>query len=244
MKATIYSNKMKIGTTKLAVSDDSMGVLSGEFIPNDNYLMIRNQVHKFNGLKKKDFDLWYNLRFNAQLENEYFMHPTGGISIWDIKGLPDEKIDIDIAGLFRHVIDDFIKSEPPISFVEEPWESITIDQKIAFENELKKEIGQDIGLLSRLLNSKNKHVMSGFDFSAICTSGMNDDVLFSIYNNKGSDNDLALVHLTWKQKQEKGNYPKTEFYKDFDDFKYNKMIPDKIEWDLANSTTGVLANKF
>ena len=54
---------------------------------------------------------------------------------------------------------------------------------------------------------------------------------FTIHSRKNFDFDFALVHLTWKQKQEAGNFPKAEFYKNFDDFKYNKMIPDKIEWE-------------
>ena len=155
----------------------------------------------------------------------------GGIMIYDFIELQEEKAEIDIAGVFRHVIVDYFKSEPPRIFVEEPWENITIDQKIAFENELKKEIGQDNGLINRLIGSKKKHVMTEYDFSALCTCGMNDNVLFSIHSNKNSDYAFALVHLTWKQKQEAENYPKTKFYKDFDDFKYNKMTPDKIDWE-------------
>lgn len=231
MQTKIYSNKILIGTADLSIMDDSMGVLSGEFIPNEDYFKIRDKVWKFNSTNDKDFDLWKSLRFNAQLDNGYFIYPIGGISIWDVQELKDEKIDIEIAGVFRHVIDDYFKTEPPRLFVEEPWEDITIDQKIAFENELIKEIGNDKGLINRLIGSKKKHVMTEYDFSALCTSCRNDDVLFSIYNNKNIDFDFALVHLTWKQKQENDNYPRTEFYKDFDDFKYNKMTPDKIEWE-------------
>ncbi len=231
MLTKIYSNKILIGKADLSISDDSMGVLSGEFIPNNDYLAIREIIWKFNSTNDKDFDLWKSLRLNVQLENGYFLHSIGGISIWDVQELKDEKIDIEIAGVFRHVIDDFFKTDPPRLFVEEPWEDLTIDQKIAFENELKKEIGIDKGLINRLIGSKKKHVMTEYDFSALCTSGMNDNVLFSIHSSKNFDFDFALVHLTWKQKQEAGNFPKTDFYKDFDDFKYNKMIPDKIEWE-------------
>nr|WP_319397638.1 hypothetical protein [uncultured Carboxylicivirga sp.] len=231
MLTKIYSNKILIGKADLSISDASMGVLSGEFIPNNDYLAIREIIWKFNSTNDKDFDLWKSLRLNVQLENGYFLHSIGGISIWDVQELKDEKIDIEIAGIFRHIIDDFFKTEPPRLFVEEPWEDLTIDQKIAFENELKKEIGLDKGLINRLIGSKKKHVMTEYDFSALCTSGMNDNVLFSIHSSKNFDFDFALVHLTWKQKEEAGNFPKTDFYKDFDDFKYNKMIPDKIEWE-------------
>ncbi len=231
MQSKVYSNKILIGKADLSISDDSMCVLSGEFIPNEDYLAIRELIWKFNTTNDKDFDLWKSLRLNVQLENGYFLHAIGGISILDVQEFKEEKIDIEIAGVFRHVIDDFFKIEPQRLFIEEPWEDLTIDQKIAFENELKKEIGLDKGLINRLIGSKKKHVMTEYDFSALCTSGMNDNILFSIYRRMNYDFDFALVHLTWKQKQEVGNLPKTKFYKDFDDFKYNKMIPDKIEWE-------------
>ncbi|WP_090249825.1 hypothetical protein [Lishizhenia tianjinensis] len=73
--------------------------------------------------------------------------------------------------------------------------------------------------------------MTKYDFSALCTSRKNDNVLFSIHSSKNVDFDFALVYLTWKQKQKVGNFLKSDFYKDFGDFKYNKMIPDKIEWE-------------
>jgi hypothetical protein len=60
----------------------------------------------------------------------------GGIMIYDFVELQEEKAEIDIAGVFRHVLEDYFKTEPPRIFAEEPWEDITIDQKIAFENEL------------------------------------------------------------------------------------------------------------
>lgn len=231
MQTKIYSNKILIGKTDLSIIDDSMGVLSGEFIPNKDYSIIRDKVWKFNSTNTKDFDLWNSLRFSVQLENGYFIHLIGGISIWDIQELKEEKIEIEIAGVFRHVIDDFFKMEPSRIFIEEPWEDITIDQKIAFENELAKEIGQGKGLINWLIGSKKKHLMTEYSFSALCTSGMNDNVLFSIHNNKNSEFDFALIHLTWKQKQETDKFPKTELYRDFDDFKYNKMTPDKIDWE-------------
>ncbi len=231
MKTNIYSNNLQIGFVDLRINDESMGGVGGSFVPNENYSKIKDKVLKFNASEEKDFNLWNSLRFNAQLENGYFLHPMGGIMIYDFPELQEEKPEIGIAGVFRHVIDDYFKTEPPRIFVEEPWEDITIDQKIAFENELKKEIGQDNVLINRLIGSKKKHLMTEYEFSALCTSCRSDDVLFSIYSDRNLDYDFALVHLTWKQKQEIDNYPITEFFKDFDDFKYNQMTPDKIEWE-------------
>ena len=60
---------------------------------------------------------------------------------------------------------------------------------------------------------------------------MNDEVLFSI-NYPEIDCDCALVKLTWKGKTELNpKWPRTEYYKNFDDFKYYKMYQDKIEWE-------------
>ncbi|WP_090249820.1 hypothetical protein [Lishizhenia tianjinensis] len=120
MQTKIYSNKVLIGKADLSISDDSMGVLSGEFIPNKDYLAIREINWKFNSTNNKDFDLWKSLRLNIQLENGYFLHSMGRISIWDIQEPMEEKIDIEIAGVFRHLIDDFFKTDPPRLFVEEP----------------------------------------------------------------------------------------------------------------------------
>lgn len=231
MVTKIYSNKTLIGTTDLRIIDDSMGVLSGEFIPNEDYSRIRESVWKFNSKNDKDFDLWNSLRLNVQLGNGYFIYPIGGISIGDVRELKKEKIDIEIAGVFSHVIDDYFKTDPSSFFVEEPWEGITIDQKIAFENELMKEIGKEKGLIKRLIGSKKKHIMAEYNFSALCTSCRNDEVLFSIHSDKHNDYDFALVHLTWKQKQEDYKFPRTQFYKSFDDFKSNKMTPDKVDWE-------------
>lgn len=230
MKTKIYSNKTLIGSADLKISDESMGVISGEFIASEGYYSIRENVREFNSSKNKNYVLWNNLRFNAQLENGYFIHSIGGISIGDFQEVTNEKIEIDIAGVLKPSIVDFFKSETLAEFVEEPWECITINQKIAFENELEKEIEEDKGFLNWLKGSKKKHPMTGYDFSALCTSGINDDVLFSI-DKRNSDYAFALIHLTWSQKKEIENNPKPTFFKTFEDFKHNKMIPDKIDWE-------------
>ncbi len=231
MKANIYSNKTKIGTTELSVTDNSMGCLSGEFIPNISYNQIKDKVLKFNSMEKKDFKLWENLRLNVQLENGYFIYPIGGISIYDFYELKDENIEIDVSGVYRHVIEEYFENDQIESFIEEPWESISIDQKIAFEEELKKEIGYEKDIFRNLLDFKKPHTLNEYTFSALCTSGINDDVLFAIHKNSGSEYSFVLVHLTWSQKREKTiNFPLTEYFSDFDKFRQKMMMPDNIEW--------------
>jgi hypothetical protein len=64
----------------------------------------------------------------------------------------------------------------------------------------------------------------------LCTDGRNDDVLF-VTRKSNEDKQFAVVHLTWRSAKEIGHWPRTEFYDSFDDFKYNRMYPDKAEWE-------------
>ncbi len=232
MKATIYSNKEKIGTTLLEVSDNSIGVLSGIFTPNENYEKIRHLFWDFNlETKDKDFELLKNLRLNVQLDNGYFLFSIGGISIWDLEDLKDEPIQLDIAGVFRHVILDYFENTEATPILQEPWDFLTIEQKIAFENELKIEIGSDEknGIFGFLKREKDNHNLKNIEVSALANTGMNDDVLFAIHNPK-LDYNFVIVHLTWKgEKERNSNWPSTDYYKDFEEFKYKKMFPDKVE---------------
>lgn len=234
MKATIYSNKETIGTTLLKVSDNSMGVLSGVFIPNENYKSIRHRIWEFNQeTKDKDFEVIKSLRLNVQLDNGYFLLPLGGISIWDLEDLKDEPIELDVVGVFRHVIQDYFENTEETPILQEPWNFLTIGQKIAFENELKIEIGTDEknGIFGFVKRKMENHNLKNIEVSALANTGMNDDVLFAIYDSK-LDYDFVIVHLTWKRGKEKNpNWPIINYCKDFDEFKYKKMFPDKVEWE-------------
>jgi len=217
MKATIFSNKDVIGTANLEVGDFSMGGLYGDFYPNDNYFSkIQKYVWKFWSSKNTDFKEWNSLKFNIQLENEMFLMPIGGITFDDIEELKHEQKRIDLAGVDTKIIEDFIITNT-ITFLEEPWESISIEQKLAFENELEKEINPN-------------HILADSCFSAFSIKSGCDDVLFEI-NSKKFEQQFALVHLTWKGKNDDENFPKIELFKDFNEFKYLRMFPDKIDWE-------------
>ena len=58
MKATIFSNTDIIGVADLKVTDTSMGVLSGTFLPSESYKKVRNVIWNFNEVEneKKDFE--------------------------------------------------------------------------------------------------------------------------------------------------------------------------------------------
>ncbi|WP_342331025.1 hypothetical protein [Pedobacter sp. FW305-3-2-15-E-R2A2] len=230
MKSTIYSNKEVIGTADLWVGDDGMDNIYGQFLPNENYYMqVRKSVWEFNKIPAPDNTKWASLMLNVQLENGYFLFASNGITIEDLHEVESETISIHIAGIDNHVIEDYFLQDPPVAFVEEPWEPLSIGQKIAFESELKKELG--IYSATEIEASpEEQHILSDFKVSALCTDQRNDDVLF-VTRKTGFDQHFAVVHLSWKGSKETQFYPGTTFFKDFDEFKYLKMFWDKIEWE-------------
>ncbi len=231
MKAKIFSHHQLIGTTDLQVGDKAMGSLFGEFIPTALYSdKVQRHVWRFWQTNAPDYQKWHSLWLNVQLENGIFLFPQGGYSIDDIERCPEEPKRIDIVGVNHKIIDDFFLTNPPRPFTEEPWVELNIEQKIGFENELKKELGIERQSFFRFFNQRSKHVLSDADFSAFCRDQRNDDVLFEI-RKQGLDKQFALVHLTWTGKKEKNNYPYTTFCADFDEFKHSIMYPDKVDWE-------------
>jgi hypothetical protein len=232
MKATVYSNTLIIGHTHLLVGDESMGCLWGNLTPTDDYYkFVQKSVWEFWSTDKPDYKKWYSLNINIQLENGYFLYPIGGITFDDVEELPGETIRIDIAGLFPHIIEDFFQSDPVVSFIEEPWITIDIEQKLLFEAELQKEIKKAIGY-GESIQSTTNHILADYKCSAVCQSMQADDILFSIHGNNGSDKSYALVHLTFSGKQEEDpQFPFTILYDSFDAFKFKRMYPDKENWE-------------
>jgi len=233
MKANVFSHEFLIGTTDLKVGDESMGCVYGDFLPNQSYFdKVQNHVWKFWATNQPGYNDWLSQRINVQLENGYFLYPIGGCTIDDVEEFKDEPKRIDIAGLYRHVIDDFFKSEPIKQFVAAPWCTISIGEKIAFEDELNKELGKNKGELGfDIFKSKDdRHILFDFECSALCKDQRNDDILF-VTNKPGFDKDFALVHLTWTSKKEFKEYPRIFFYNDFEDFKKSRMNADASEWE-------------
>jgi hypothetical protein len=233
MTASIYSNTLLIGHSDLQVGDVSMSCVFGDFIPTDNYYnVVQKSVWEFWSTNKPDYEKWHSLNINVQLENGYFLYPIGGYTFDDAEELPDETKRIDIAGLFRHVIEDFFQADPPRPFIEDPWVTITIEQKLLFERELQKEIKKPSYALFGMIQSTTKHVLADYKCSAVCKSRQGDDILFSIHDNNGSDKSYALVHLTFRGKTEENTvFPETTLFDSFDAFKFERMYPDKAEWE-------------
>jgi hypothetical protein len=233
MKADVFSNEFLIGTADLKLSDESMGCVYGEFLPNQNYFdKVQQYVWRFWETNEPNYEEWIQLQLNVQLENGYFVYPIGGYTIEDIRDLQEEPKRIEIAGLYRHVIDDFFKSGKPKELVGKPWQYVSISEKIAFENELKKELGVKIekSFFDFFIGKPINHILLDFHFSALCKDQRSDDVFF-VTSNEKSDNGFAVVHLTWSGKKEYKDFPLTHFYKDFADFKTQQMDIDISEWE-------------
>ncbi len=232
MKTRIYSENFLIGTTELIVGDKSMGNLFGEFEPTELYFeKVQKEVWRFWKTNKPNYKKWNSLRFNAQLENGLFLFPEGGYTFSDIQELNDEPIKIDLIGIKYELIEDYFLNKSQKLFIEKPWNEIEIEQKIAFENELNKELGNNDKSLLKIFERKSKkHLLSKVEFSAVCHDQRNDDVLFEIKKENGGKN-FVISHLTWSGKKEREGYPKTEFFKDFNEFRIMRMNPDKIDYE-------------
>lgn len=229
MKATIYSQKTIIGIADLQVGDESMGCVFGQFIPNDNYFKdIQKFVWEFWSTNKPDYNKWNSLRFNAQLENGFFIFPEGGYTFDDSPDFPNEPKRIDITGIDIGLLS-FTKDT-----LLEPWATIDIAEKISLEDELVKEITPVKSLFNFLFaNRTDSHILVGSEFSTFAKYGPNDDVLFRV-KKKGEESSFVTVHLTWiiRNKERSSCFPATDFYLDFDDFAKKRMKSDNIEWNI------------
>jgi hypothetical protein len=233
MKANIYSHTKLIGTADLQVGDESMGCVFGSFIPNEIYYKeVQKQVWKFWKTNKPNYKAWNSLRINVQLENGCFLYPSGGYTFDDNSDDPLQIKQIEIAGIDRHIIEDIQQQNTSKSFIEKPWEEITIEQKIAYEDELNKEIDKtDKSIFNIFKPYTNNHKLAEFEFSALGKYQSNDDVLFRVVK-QGFDKNFAVIHLTWKGKREIDGFPDIEFFIDFEAFKNLRMFPDKAEWEI------------
>jgi hypothetical protein len=228
MKAKLYSHKLLIGETELSVTDESMGVISGNLITNNEYRKLQPVFLK--GYNNDDVE-FRKLKLNLQLENGCFISP---FKIWveEFEDFPNE-VTVYGLGINRQVIEDYFISNPPKLFVEEPWYVLRTNQKIGLEEELLKEIGNGkVSFWDRLRNkSVEQHKLVYFNCSAYANYGASDDILFEV-ESENSDYTFAVVHLTYSGKKEKfAVCPHTDFYRNFDEFKKSRMFPDRIEWE-------------
>lgn len=190
-----------------------MGHMWGDFTPTEEYNQIKKEVQYFFGSVHRDFDRWYSLRFNVQLENGYFILPVGGYEIYDHPELPDEPLEFHIAGAHSHIFEDYFENKK--EFLIEPWHTISIEQKIDFEDELIREIGETMQTISALAKHRLK-----------------DEVLFAIHG--GNVPPFVIGQLKPGQKMTiEEVFTEENYFDEFDDFINKRMIPDNAS--LGNS---------
>jgi hypothetical protein len=229
--AVIYSYDKIIGSAKLEAGDFSMGGLYGYFNPNQTYFaQIQQHAQEFLNTNGQNLKEWLALRLNIQLENGLFLFPIGGITIEDSEELPEEPKRIDLAGVDTKIIEDFIIENPPKVFVENPWEPISIEKKIAFEDLLYKEIYSSGSIVDYLRSHSTNTILKGATVSAFCINVNSSQVLFEIQSKK-IDQRIALI--SFKQSDRDGTrlLKGIKLFNDFDEFKYLKMYPDRNEWE-------------
>lgn len=223
LKTKIYSNKLHIGTGLLNNSLSGMGATQGEFVPNENYHLVKKEIQQWHKLRNNDYcQKWRELRFNAQLESGYFLFAIGCFEISDIEELPDEPLEVMLAGVLSCVFEHFRDTEPfdPTVKVKEflpfPWQRISVEEKIAFEDELEKEIGSAKSYIPAIFKQKNNHLLAKTGFSALAKNSKNNEVVFAVHGEaKGF---IAVVNLTWSEKKEKDSrFPLTKLYQSLDE---------------------------
>jgi len=232
--AVIYSYDKIIGSAKLEAGDFSMGGLFGYFTPTQTYFeQIQQHAQKFLNTNGQNLKEWQALRLNIQLENGLFLLPIGGITIEDSEELPEAPKRIDLAGVDTKIIEDFIIENPPKVFVEYPWEAISIDKKLAFEDTLYKAIYSSVSIIDYFRNHSANNILKGAKVSAFCINVNSSQVLFEI-QSKTIDQRFALI--AFKESDRDGTRLLTDIklFNDFDEFKYLKMYPDRNEWVQLN----------
>lgn len=229
IKVKVFSRKLHIGNAELRNTLSGMGAMYGKFFPNENYQYIRKEILDWNESRGADFhQRWRDLRFNAQLESGYFLFAIGHFSVDDFENCSDDELFLSLAGVLPCV---FIRSNEPDDstvkerqFLSEPWRKITIEEKIAFEDELEKEIGLPRLYNKEIWNTPNNHPLAQTEFSALAKNSLTNEVVFSIHGeptiireNRKVSAFIAVVNLTWSSKKEVGNLPQIKFYQDVDE---------------------------
>ncbi len=231
MKAAIYAGPHLIGHADLRPGDLAMGGVHGEFIPTAAYYQrVQQAVWELAAATAPNHSRWQALAFSTQLENGYFLLPAGGYEFADDAEFPAAPKHIYLAGVAAEILEDFIQAKPPRTFVEEPWEALTIGQKLALETELSLETDND---LKRLVAASGQYpALRTPQFSALCRFSASDDVLFSVHDAHGALSPFMLVHLTWSGSfEKKPGFPTATFFNSFAEFKLERMYPDKSEWE-------------
>lgn len=95
IEANLYIDQLIIGKTVLQIIDDSMGVLTGNLIPNENYKVFQPMI--INQINQKGISNTTDYNYILQLEDGKILQPQGGIGVIHSTEFSDEII-IETAG--------------------------------------------------------------------------------------------------------------------------------------------------
>ena len=100
----------------------------------------------------------------------------------------------------------------------DPWRAVSDAEARGFEDELKQEVGK-------------QHPLFGIKVRAIGRRDDQDDVLFAL---EGSPPRVAVVHLSWRGKEEKGpRWPHPVIFASLSDWVEKEMKPDHEGGDVV-----------
>ena len=81
MKAFVYIGSEEIGKADFLVIDESMGVIGGDFVPNENYEKYQHRIQKH--FDQKGISNIEDFNYRIVLEDNTELKPSGGIGIID-----------------------------------------------------------------------------------------------------------------------------------------------------------------
>jgi hypothetical protein len=107
MKTELYIDSIVIGTLVLRILDESMGVVGGQLIPNENYKNFREDIQE--NCAEKGISNSDNFNFKTKTMIGKELMAEGGIGVTDIKEF--DGIEIEVCGLNSETIEE-IKNCP------------------------------------------------------------------------------------------------------------------------------------
>jgi hypothetical protein len=95
MRAFLYIDNNKIGEVNFSITDESMGGIGGDLIPNDNYKKYQPTIQQH--FEKQGISNIDNFNFRILLVDNTELKPEGGIGITDSADF--DEIYVESAGL-------------------------------------------------------------------------------------------------------------------------------------------------
>lgn len=103
MNGNIYLNDLPLGHIAFKIIDESMGVIGGALVFNENYQIVREDIQRI--CEKKGIANVDDFSFSIQLDNGTILNPEGGIGVTDLAGV--EEVYVEVAGLDADSLDLF-----------------------------------------------------------------------------------------------------------------------------------------